>query len=490
MHATPEHGRFRRLRGRCLRLGPIVLPLIVLAAVALPHLDQGAFRTDTGWYAAIGLQGWRTGHLWTLMGEPGVAYFNKPPLGLWIYGLVLHGLGAGLVQARLPSVLAAAACVVLTARIARMLVGYRAALASGLVLALTYEFFRRTREISLDLWHLAFLLAAVWLVVAGARRDRPWLIALAGVPVGLALMTKPLLGLLALPILAAWLIWIGRTRLAVWIGAATAIALIVAGPWHVSMIALHGQDFTGQYFGAEVVGRAAVGPGEHSGGAAPPSFYVAQLGRTYWPWIVPLALALATWIRRRPLSPGSRGEKLALLWAGLWLVALTLFPDRRDRYALLILPALAWLGGMWLARWNPLDQLHRSMIRVGAPIAVLAAVIFALLPIRVQGGPDPQWRALFQWLDEHDRPQLWQGGFGGSKGARLYLHGLSWPRTTRDRSGRIIDSPPPGSLLIYHRREGLAQGPTETEIARFGDIWITRLETEPWRPVDAPDPGE
>ena len=68
-----------RLRKWC-RWQVYVLPAILFLAVTLPHLGQGDFRGDAGWYSAIGVQAWRTGKLWTLWGEPGLPYFNKPPM--------------------------------------------------------------------------------------------------------------------------------------------------------------------------------------------------------------------------------------------------------------------------------------------------------------------------------------------------------------------------------------------------------------------------
>ena len=137
-----------------------LLPCVLLLSVTLPKLNQGDFRGDAGWYSAIGLQAWRTGSLWTLYGEPGQPYFNKPPLAFWIHGLALHTLGPELWVARLPSILAATVCVLFTVAIVRHLAGRRAALLSGCVLALSLEFFRRTREISLDMWQAVFLLMA------------------------------------------------------------------------------------------------------------------------------------------------------------------------------------------------------------------------------------------------------------------------------------------------------------------------------------------
>ena len=101
-----------------------VVPAAILLAITLPHLGQGDFRTDTGWYSAISLSSvrhWGDAHgirdLLTLQAEPGKPFFNKPPLALWIHGVVLHMFGVSLEAARLPTVLAACLCVVLTVAI-------------------------------------------------------------------------------------------------------------------------------------------------------------------------------------------------------------------------------------------------------------------------------------------------------------------------------------------------------------------------------------
>ena len=154
-------------RGFLARWSWVILPLVVLLAVTLPKLNQGDWRGDTGWYTALGLDAARSGR-WTLSAGEGEPYFNKPPLVFWIVGRVLDWFGVDLLVARLTSVLAAAIGVVATAVIARELGTRRLGAMAGVILALTYEYFRRTREISLDMWHSAFLLLAAWAVVKGA----------------------------------------------------------------------------------------------------------------------------------------------------------------------------------------------------------------------------------------------------------------------------------------------------------------------------------
>src|SRR5262249_43357247 len=133
-----------------------LLPVIWLLAVTVPHLEQGDFRRDTGRYAAVGLYMWDGGSLLQPHLNPNTLYFNKPPLAFWIYGVCLKLFGVHLTVARLPSIAAALGVVCLSVLTARQIGSKAEALTSGLVLALSYEFFRRTREISLDFWQLLF----------------------------------------------------------------------------------------------------------------------------------------------------------------------------------------------------------------------------------------------------------------------------------------------------------------------------------------------
>lgn len=478
----------RRAR-RWARLRPWLIPAVLLLCVTLPHLGDGDWqRGDSGWYTAIGVQAWRTGELWTLMGEPGQPYFNKPPLVFWITGFVAWIFGPSAWAARLPTVAAALGCVLATVGITRVFATRRTALTVGVVLALSVEFFRRTREVSLDLWQLVFLLLALW-IAAGAVKDQRWRrLALAGLPIGLALMCKPMVALLGPVAIAVWIVAIGEARRLGWVALMVGAALVIAGPWHLAMALEHGGAFMRTYIGAEIAGRAGGGVTTDT----TPAFYLVQLGKTYWPWLLFVVLAVVTWARGKDLGRDGRAFGLAAMWTLVWLAALSAFPDRRDRYALVLLPSLAMLAGLWLARWPWawLRVLSARAMRFGVPIACAGAVAFALLPVRVQRPIDPQWPALFAWMQREGVTELWQGGFYGYHGSRLYLQTGSWPITTRDRWGAAPATPPEGAMIIYHERDGLVPGVNESVLFQSGSLTVTRLIGSRWSPGVVADPGE
>jgi 4-amino-4-deoxy-L-arabinose transferase len=383
------------------RLKSVLLPCLVLLAVTLPHLEQGDFRRDTGRYAAVGLHMWTDGPFLVPYLNPQTPYFNKPPLGLWIHGAFLKTFGVRLTVARVPSVLAALGVVCLSVLTA-MQIGSRAeAVVSGCVLALTYEFFRRTREISLDFWQLFFVMWAAYLVVTGAKSARRWPVVVAGFPLGLALLCKPFVALGVIPMLALWLSILGRARwMALLPTAALPLALLVAAPWHFYMWRLFGDAFLKQYLFHEVVQRAQ---GElQTVQTGPLYYYAAAIANSYWPWLA--AIVFEGWRRWRGRTARQPSRDLALLggvWCGWTLVLLSLFPDKRINYALPLYPMLSWAAAAGLCRlpWRAFRRWYRSGFAGLAPAAVAALLALSVAPIQFQEPPNKDWQALCTWMD-------------------------------------------------------------------------------------------
>ena len=405
------------------------LPIVLFLAVSLPHLDQGDFRRDTGLYAAVGHWMWETGQLATPHYHPERPYFNKPPLAILLHGLSLKAGGRdNLVAARLPSVFAGCLIVLLTASVARRLTSEGVALTSGIVLALSYDFFRRTHEISLDLWQLVFIMLAVLWTVTGleAKRSVVWFLG-AGASLGLALLCKPLVALVLIPIVALWMAFDRRPRQIVPFVAASALgALLTGAPWHLYMAARFDQDFLSVYFGNQIAGRMA---GDH--GSGPFYYYLLMLVNYTWPWIIALVLGLLAAIRGK-LDPASR--RLFLLggvWCAVVLPALSVFTDKQPNYALPLFPPLAWICALGLhalgpgpfARWR-----DRGYPWLWVP-ALVGALTATLLPWRSHSGEDPDWRGIADTVArERIDPSMVAGGRLQPKEiAAYYVFTGAWP---------------------------------------------------------------
>ena len=392
-----------QIKGNYLRL--LLLPCLLFLCCTVPHLEQGDFRRDTVRYAAVGHYMWAHGPLGVSYLDPQTPYFNKPPLATAIHGLALQTLGVNLAAARLPSILAALGTVIFSVLTLRLLASKTEAIVSGLVLATTYEFFRRTREISLDFWQLCFVMLAVFLTVRALKNRSVIGLLAAGAPLGLALLCKPLVALGTLPVLALWAVLMGQRRAAIWILTGTlAVALIVAAPWHLYMWSLFGNAFLRQYFGHEVVSRAR---GEMS--TNPFYFYLVIMAQSYWPWT--LAAVWAVWVRWfRPKGSQRHAHRdvtlLAAAWVGCLLIFLSCFPDKKVNYALPLYPMLSWMAAAGLCRlpWRKLRTWRARQFAYLAPATVALFVLLSVLPIQFQAPPSKDRLALFNWMREAKIP--------------------------------------------------------------------------------------
>jgi 4-amino-4-deoxy-L-arabinose transferase-like glycosyltransferase len=416
-----------------------LLPILLLFAVTLPHLDQGEFRRDTVVYAAVGRYMWDGGSLLVPHIGPEKPYLHKPPLPLWIHGVFLKVFGANLIAARLPSILAAAGIIALSMLAVRNLGTRREAITTGIVLALTYEFFRRTREISLDLWQLLFIMAAIWLIARAIRNDRIAPIILSGIAIGLALMCKPLVALVALPIFGVWLATGRRARLIVWLVLGTLpIALVIAAPWHLCMYSLFGDTFRHQYFSRQIE-KVAAKPSHTS-----TFYYLQENAATYWPWI--LALAYACYLRFARRSTGSDAIRksliarpgrdffwLAAIWVATWLIVLSSLSEKKPNYALPLYPMLAWIcaWGICRMRWPKLAKWYEHGLPGVAPAAVAVFIVATLAPIRFQEPPEENWLALIDWMKaaKVDSAHLAHANLELNDLCYVYLKSGSWMKS-------------------------------------------------------------
>lgn len=444
----------------------------MLAALWLPGFNQGAFRVDTGLYAAVALRAWREGPLMPLFAGD-APYFNKPPLPFWIHGAFLHVLGPDLWVARLPSLLAAIAAVMITVSAVRTLAGPRRALAAGCILALTLEFFRYTKAISLDLWLTLFIMAAIWCVARAisnpASTRRRWIVA-SGVPLGLALLCKPFVALLTIPIVAAWFIIERRSirQSLPALAAAALISIVIAALWYVPMHLRFGDTFLAQHVGKQTIERAT---GESFGGE-PWWWYAALLAKSYWPWLIAAALGAYAFLTAR-LAPRHRTlARGAMLWSAAWLIALSAFAGKSGRYALPLYPMLACIAALWLAHAppRPIAVARRAFVRWGAPVMLTGAIVMLSLGVRIHAPPPKHWEALYRFVRDHPDERIIAGSDMLWTSANIYLHTGRWPETAPSQDA-AASTKTPHSIRIYRDHTAQAPPPGSIELWRSGPMF-------------------
>jgi hypothetical protein len=276
------------------------------------------------------------------------------------------------------------------------------------------------------------------------------------------------------------------------------------------MALTHGREFADQYLGRQVALRTLGGLPFGEGGHEPWWYYIGRLAN-FGPWLILAILGIVAVARGRKLSEDGAAERLGIVWFLCWFILLTAFPDRRDRYSVVLYPGLALLAACWFASQRTRPAAAVSwFLRGPFPIgAVAGAIVVSFLPVRFHTEVHPGWAPLFAWLESQPAPpgaripELWQGAFALERSGRVYLRYGVWPRATRDHLGRLVvdpgREPPEGALIIYSYRDGLRPGLNERQVypTDAPTTWddaspfaVTRLGPGGWRPVPTTDPGE
>jgi 4-amino-4-deoxy-L-arabinose transferase-like glycosyltransferase len=464
-----------------------LIPAAILIALWLPGATQGWLRTDSHYYAAIGLDAWlgsissqgasynSKAHLLDLrLGE--LPYHNKPPLAFWIHGLFLMLASPGesdrsvMFWARLPSLLAAITACLLWVRTVKILAGPRLALVAGIVLALTLEFFRYTRAISLDL-HLAWTMTLALMLAARAMSaGQPSRLMLAGLGIGLGLLVKPGVALLLVPALAIWIGWsygkLMLKRCVLPLLGMTMLALCIAGPWYIWM---HTQ-FPSQFIDTIVVEQTA--ERFKASNARPWFYYLALLGETYGPMLICLIGAIIAWRRGVPAGQARSILRLAIVVGVGWLAIISFASDKHGRYmmpSLIVFSAIAawWIDVAFIQKrlQNQTTPATSRSLPAWTPAAIMgigivAAVVVSLAKLEVHSPRDPRWEVLANraglersgaMAGSLDRaiPVAESGAMFTAGSFRMM--GYDWPRWI----GKHREHEPPPGGLIFSRRSTL-----------------------------------
>jgi 4-amino-4-deoxy-L-arabinose transferase-like glycosyltransferase len=271
-------------------------------------------------------------------------------------------------------------------RIGRMTAGPRAGLLAVIFALGTPLIAEQFHVFMLDAPQAALVALAAWLLLASERFARVDRAALAGLVVGVGVLTKQLMPLYLVGLVVALLLrgggWRNRRGLAACVG----VALLVGAPWYL----VHVSEW-GRFVGAAGTG-SPVEPVPAA--ASPPLLSLANLGWYGWATLngllfAPLltfalagvAAALARVARARPLPLGDPTVELLCGLGGAWL-ALTLVRHHDVRYTMGAIVYIAVLATAWMTRLRP-----RWLVLASAALAL--AVIVAQLGATFGVGRDP-----------------------------------------------------------------------------------------------------
>ena len=333
-----------------LLLAALLLYTLNLGEAALRDWDEGLVAQVARdiYRAPLGSLTWLHP---TLAGAP---YLNKPPLVHWLIAIAYRIGGVSEWTTRLPAALLSATSVPLLYGIGRELFPRRTpAIFAALVYLTTLPIARHGRLAMLD-GVLITLFLALLLCLLRSRRDLRWSLGL-GIAFGLMCLTKGLAAVL-LGTIALGFIYLDTPRLLtsayIWLG--LGLGSLPAIGWFGLQWQYYGQEFLRAGLLDQSLSRVWV-PVENNKGA--PWFYVLELLKYALPWLLFLPGGLRLAWENRIWS----WAKLVLVWAGGYLLTISLMSTKLPWYVLPIYPSLALTIGAYLA------ELWRSQDWTGQP---------------------------------------------------------------------------------------------------------------------------
>lgn len=485
---------------------------MILIGLTLPGIHQGDFRTDSHVYTAL-IQQMLDGGSWIKLELGDAPYANKPPLAFWFAAPFVWILGPTLIAVRLATLVWGILGLLGTFALIREVATRRLAATTTIVLALTYEYFRYTRTLSLD---LPLAVCLVWgtlcLVQCLNAQRKSWIpLALgAGAWLGAGLMVKPGVALAAGLITAIW--WMIESRLRrsrasaglVRVASACLVAVLVAAPWHIATL-------TGESSQASTyVIDQSLGRGLGTTFIRDPWWtYLHELTKTYWPWLGVVVLGALAWIRIARMHGSHHGDRgaavrLSLVTIVFWLVVLSAFADKRARYLVPIYPFLSVLVAEVMIAWTAAGTRRAGRaVMLAAPIIAVALGSLGLLAsafglIRAHA-PAAAWRGeLLETLEsigaiiprserasgfnafDPGTHAMWVTPDGERPGAWVYLDTGVFPRSLvgDGYAGRDGTTPSPGDVVLIELRWGDAWhelAGESTYLGTFGEFEARRV---------------
>jgi 4-amino-4-deoxy-L-arabinose transferase-like glycosyltransferase len=320
---------------------------------------------------------------------------NKPILSYWIVAAFYSLFGVSVAVQRLPIAIGAVLLIVsafFLARAAHPSAGsadsserVEAGLWAALGLAITPRLLMFSRRIFIDIYITMFMGLTLLFFALAERypaRRRLFLL-LMYVTVGLGVLTKgPVAAVLPGIVFFAYLLARRELRRVgeMMIPAGVLIVCAIVVPWYAGLYARYGWTYITSFFLGENVARYTEGYGVDS--VRGPLFYIPVLFSDSFPWSSFLfASAVADWRGRRSTVPDERVTRLrTLLW--LWIVVIVAFfsfsAAKQDLYIFPVIPAVAALAGVVIARGLAQQPRASRAIRItAATIGIFVAVIAA-----------------------------------------------------------------------------------------------------------------
>ncbi len=343
------------------------------------------FDTDEPRYAETARVMLESGD-WIVPSFNGQPRFAKPVLQYWLIASAFRLFGVSEKTARLPSALSGLALACFLAFWLYQVCGFRTALLAALCLIISpgYQLFAHAALTDMTLtFFMTVAVVSFWKVLIDPEVKVTGFI-VGGVALGLASLTKGPTGFLLplLVVITAALLSCGTGQVVNRLRTikrnllvSFAVFLITALPWYLAVSFRTAGDFSKEFFWEENVARFA------RGWSSLPFlvhilYYPIILFLSAVPWSVAAAAEMVCRERRDRESKNVR--LLLTVWALLPIILFTFSKTKNPQYALLSLPALAGLAGLWFSQARPVP---RTLMALTAAVLWMLCLAIGLVPL-------------------------------------------------------------------------------------------------------------
>lgn len=358
------------------RAVPILLFVAAALAFAVGIWELPVLDRDEARFAQAVRQMVATGDYVDIRFHDGARH-NKPAGIYWLQSIAVLIFGeAGIWVHRLVSVLAAAGATVALIWAGTPLVGRRAAVWAGLILATIWMLQAEARIAKTD----ATLLLTIVLAMGALARiwtDRavsPWIVATFWTALAAGVLIK---GPIILMPVGGAMVWLTiRERSPGWMSGlrplfGLAWFVVLVAPWYLAIIIQTQGGFLMDSLVGDLTDKVTT---TDEADGTPPGTYLVTFWLTFWPWglLAPLAVLWA-WARRHEAATAFLAGWIIPTW-----VAFELIPTKLLHYTLPTYPAIALICGAVLAGLaDGSDRFRGWAAHIGAVLTGLAALGFA-----------------------------------------------------------------------------------------------------------------
>lgn len=305
-------------------------------------------------------------------------WFEKPPLYFIITAFLYDILGVTEFTSRFFTALMSVVCLIFTYKIAKIISGSRSGFYAILALILNTSYLYYSRTAMLDIILTSFITVSIYYYLKFLTTPKNINLYLSGLFIGLAVLTKSVVGFLPLGFIFVhqiYLWFLKEIQLKNFFISFIKIfgtSLLVSLPWHIYMVILHGNLFIDSYFGYHLLQRFS-SEIEDKGG--PWDYYITVIRNSMRVWYLILLPSLGYLFYKLWKNKKDKNLSLLIISSVVTLLFFSVSSSKLRWYIMPIYPFLSIICGMFISYLYEILEKRYKNLTLNF-IAVFAFVIF------------------------------------------------------------------------------------------------------------------